>query len=69
MVNRRPLTPRITPSYTTKWLTYRDHRLCDVTSPMYTQGKVDYMTLNRATLNQRQLVGRQLTAATFNRND
>ena len=29
----------------------------------------DYMTLNRATLNQRQLIGRQLTAATFNRYD
>jgi len=33
----------------------------------------DYVTLyraiNRATLNQCQLIGRQLTAATFNRNE
>ena len=33
MVSLHPLTPHIMPSYTHKWRTYRDHRLCDVTSP------------------------------------
>jgi len=34
-INRRHLTPHILPYYTHKMAIYRDHRLCDVTSPYY----------------------------------
>ena len=41
MINHRPLTPHIIPHIPTKWRSYCDHRLCDVTLPyMYSSGKL-----------------------------
>ena len=35
---RSQLTAHIMPSYTTKWRSYRDHRFCDVNSPVAPPG-------------------------------